>query len=102
MIRIPLTKIGSPEAFAKLIDEHIAARTAHMMGKPDKPAPRANELVESVIVRVPADGPVATRGPDRFAVIPYEVYDDRPEPIESRLERERAALRLVKFRQSMQ
>lgn len=78
MIRIPLTQIGSAELFAKAVDVHIAAVTAHMLGPAGKPAPRAHELVEAVICRVPQDGPVATRGPDRFEVAPYEVFDDRP------------------------
>jgi hypothetical protein len=31
-----------------------------------------------VIKRVPQDGPVATRGPDRFVIQPYTIIDDTP------------------------
>jgi hypothetical protein len=49
-----------------------------MMGKPNQPAPRATEMVESVVARIPQDGPVATRGPDRFVALPYQIIDDTP------------------------
>jgi len=39
-------------------------------------------LVEQVIARVPQDGPVATRGPDRFIALPYEIVDDTPKTAE--------------------
>jgi hypothetical protein len=48
------------------------------MGPAGKPAPRASELIESVIATQPQDGPVATRGPDRFVALPYEIVDDSP------------------------
>jgi hypothetical protein len=47
-----------------------------MMGKPGVPAPLSSELVERVVTRVPQDGPVATRGPDRFVALPYQIVDD--------------------------
>jgi hypothetical protein len=31
-----------------------------------------------VVARVPQDGPVATRGPDRFVALPYQIVDDTP------------------------
>lgn len=78
MIRIPLTQSGPADQFAKDVQAHIEALTAHMMGKPGKPAPRATIAVELVIARLPQDGPVATRGPDKFIAKPYEIYDDKP------------------------
>ena len=78
MIRLPLSQTGPAEQFAQEVQAHIEALQAHMMGKPGVPAPRSTDLVESVITRQPQDGPVATRGPDRFVALPYEIYDDRP------------------------
>lgn len=78
MIRLPLSQTGPADNFARLVQDHIEACTAHMMGAPGKPAPRASDLIESVIVRQPQEGLVATRGPDRFVALPYEIYDDTP------------------------
>jgi hypothetical protein len=78
MIRLPLSQTGQPAQFAQDVQAHIEALTAHMMGKPGVAAPRASELVESVIARQPQDGPVATRGPDRFVALPYEIVGDTP------------------------
>jgi hypothetical protein len=78
MIRLPLSQTGQPAQFAQSVQAHIEALTAHMMGPPGKAAPRASDLIENVIARVPQDGPVATRGPDRFIALPYEVFDDTP------------------------
>jgi hypothetical protein len=78
MIRLPLSQTGPADQFAKAVQAHIEALTAHRMGPAGKPAPRASELIESVIATQPQDGPVATRGPDRFVALPYEVYDDTP------------------------
>lgn len=76
MIQIPLSQVSSPEAFAASVQKHITDCTAHMMGKPGKPAPRASEWIEYVVTRVPQDGPVASRGPDKFIALPYTVIDD--------------------------
>lgn len=88
MVRIPMTIAGDPENFALAVQEHVEALTNHMMGKPGMPAPRANELVELVISRQPQDGRPAERGPDRFVVLPYEIYDDRPVSEQVKLLRE--------------
>jgi DNA-directed RNA polymerase subunit E'/Rpb7 len=60
------------------VEAHRKALIAHMMGPPGKPAPRAPEVVEAVLLRVPQAGPVATRGPDKFEIVQYEVFDDTP------------------------
>ena len=78
MIRLPLSQTGPAEQFAQEVQAHIEALTAHRMGKPGVPAPRASELIESVIATQSQEGPVATRGPDRFVALPYEIFDDRP------------------------
>lgn len=77
-LKLPLSQTGPSDQFAQEVQAHIEALTAHRMGKPGVPAPRSTDLVESVITRQPQDGPVATRGPDRFVALPYEIYDDRP------------------------
>jgi hypothetical protein len=76
--KIPLSLSGPPDKFAQAVQAHIEACTAHLVGKPGKPAPRASAVVESVVARQPQDGPVATRGPDRFVALPYEIIDDMP------------------------
>lgn len=78
MIHLPLSQTGPADKFGQAVQAHIGALQAHMMGPAGKPAPRASDLVESVIARQPQDGPVATRGPDRFVALPYEIFDDRP------------------------
>lgn len=78
MIQIPLSQSGPPNQFAAAVQQHIEACTAHMMGAPGKAAPRSSELVERVVARIPADGPVATRGPDKFVALPYQIVDDTP------------------------
>lgn len=78
MIQIPLTQIGSPGNFAKAVEAHRKALESHRLGPAGKPAPVASHWVEQVIARVPDTGPVATRGPDRFEVLAYEIVDDRP------------------------
>jgi hypothetical protein len=77
-IRLPLSQTGPADKFAAEVQKHIEALQAHMMGGPGVPAPRHSDLVEQVVARVPQDGPVATRGPDRFVARPYEIYDDTP------------------------
>ena len=78
MIQLPLSQTGPADKFAVKVQAHIEALTAHVMGPAGHPAPRHDDLVESVIARIPQDGPVATRGPDRFVALPYEIVDDTP------------------------
>lgn len=78
MIKVPLSRVGSADAFAQKVQQHVRRLTAHMMGKPGNPMPRADELIELVIQRQPDTGPVAKRGPDKFVVLPYEIIDDTP------------------------
>lgn len=78
MIQLPLSQTGPADKFAQAVQKHIEALTAHMMGPAGKPAPRASDMVEGVIARQPQDGPVSTRGPDRFVAMPYEIVDDIP------------------------
>lgn len=76
MIRLPLSQTGPADKFAQEVQKHIEALTAHMMGATGKPSPRAADIIERVIMRQAQGGPVATRGPDRFMALPYEVFDD--------------------------
>jgi hypothetical protein len=78
MISLPLSQTGPTDKFAQAVQAHIEALAAHRTGPEGKPAPRASELIESVIATQPQDGPVATRGPDRFVALPYEIVDDTP------------------------
>ncbi len=78
MIRIPLSQTGPADKFAQAVQAHIEALAAHRTGPEGKPAPRASELIESVIATQPQEGPVAARGPDRFVALPYEIVDDSP------------------------
>lgn len=80
MIKVPLSSIESPAAFAAALEAHRAAVEAHMMGKPDVPAPIVDELLAALVQRVPDVGPVEQRGPDRIVVGEYEVFDDTPPP----------------------
>lgn len=78
-IRLPLSQTGPAKQFAKAVQAHIEACTAHMMGPPGRPAPRSpSVLVEAVVARRPQAGDPATRGPDTFVALPYEIYDDTP------------------------
>ena len=78
MIRLPLSQTGPAKEFAQAVQRHIEALTAHQMGPAGKPAPRSTGLVEGIIARQSQDGPVATRGPDRFVALPYTIIDDTP------------------------
>jgi hypothetical protein len=81
MIDIPLSLVGSVEAFAVALESHRADLEAHRAGKPGIPAPiapRLHGLVDQLILRVPDAGPVADRGPDKFLIAPYRVVDDTP------------------------
>jgi hypothetical protein len=78
MIRIPLSLAGSAEAFAAAVAAHRAALEAHRLGPAGVAVPIAHELVEALIACVPDSGPVAERGPDRFEIVPYEIFDDTP------------------------
>jgi hypothetical protein len=84
-VKVPLSLSGSPEAFAKAVQAHRDALEAHLMGRPGKPAPIASDAVAMVIKRVPQEGPVATRGPDKFIVMPYTIIDDTPRTPEQQL-----------------
>lgn len=77
-IQVPLSLSGPPEAFSKAVQAHRDALEAHLMGKPGKAAPIAPDAVAMVIKRQPQDGPVATRGPDQFVIMPYTIIDDTP------------------------
>jgi hypothetical protein len=80
MIRIPLSAIGSAEEFAAALEAHRADVEAHMMGQAGVPAPVGHQLIEDLVQRIPAEGPVAERGPDTIAILEYEVFDDSPPP----------------------
>lgn len=80
-IKIPLSQIGSAQAFADRLEAHRAALADHRIGEPGQPAPIAaadHDLIDALILRVPESGPVDTRGPDRFEIAPYEIVDDTP------------------------
>lgn len=77
-MQIPLSQIGSADQFAATVEAHRKALESHRAGPAGRPAPSASSLVEAVIARVPDQGPVDRRGPDRFEVRPYEIVDDRP------------------------
>ena len=79
-VHIPLSQIGDAAAFRAKVEAHRAALAAHRSGKPGIGAPQADQLVDSLVLRVPGTGPVATRGPDEFEVRPYEIVDDTPPP----------------------
>lgn len=77
-ISILLSQSGPPDTFAAALSDHCAALVAHRVGKAGVPVPAASALLDSLVERVPASGPVATRGPDTFRVRPYEIVDDTP------------------------
>jgi hypothetical protein len=76
--QVLLSQIGDPKAFAATLEAHRAALAAHRIGPTGIAAPQAHPLVDSLVQRVPATGPVATRGPDTFQIAPYEIVDDTP------------------------
>lgn len=84
-VQVPLSLSGPPEGFAKAVAAHRDALEAHMMGKPGKAAPVASTAVAMVVARQPQDGPVATRGPDQFVILPYTIIDDTPRTPEQQL-----------------
>lgn len=75
-IQIPLSLSGPPAAFATALAAHAAALASHRTGKAGVPVP--THPFDSLVVRVPQTGPVATRGPDTFQVLPYTIVDDTP------------------------
>jgi len=77
-IQVPLSLSGKPDDFAKAVVAHVDALKAHVMGKPGKAAPVASPAVAAVIARQPQEGPVASRGPDKFVILPYTIIDDTP------------------------
>lgn len=88
MISIPLSKVGSAAEFAAAVEAHRSDVEKHLAGEPGVPAPTHDPLIESLIVRTAAKGPVAKRGPDKITIAPYEIVDDTPPPptIEQRKE----------------
>ncbi len=76
MITIPLSRVGSHQQFAAAVQAHRQALTDYLAGQPGLPIPIAGYDVESVIQRVPREGDPATRGPDRFVILDYEIIDD--------------------------
>jgi hypothetical protein len=82
MIQIPLSQISTRTEFEADVAKHRAALERHNLGEPGSAPPPAEPLVQSVIVRVPQKGPVATRGPDDFVVQEYRFLDDIPKPPE--------------------
>lgn len=81
-IQIPLSQSGPPAAFAAALETHRDALAAHRIGPAKVPAPVSSPLIDSLVQRVPQTGPVATRGPDTFEVLPYVIVDDTPKPPE--------------------
>jgi hypothetical protein len=73
-MKIPLSQIGDPKAFAAALEAHRAALEAHRVGKAGVPAPIAHPLLDSLVARVPRGDP----HPDDFVILPYEIFDDTP------------------------
>jgi len=88
MIRIPLSQSGPADEFAKAVENYRKLCHIHMMGRPGKPAPTAREIVRSLVERRPQAGNPATRGPDEFVILPYEIFDDTPASPELQLLRD--------------
>lgn len=79
MIRVPRSVAGAADAFAARLAAHRDALEEHRLGRADRPAPVADHLVDSLVLRVPDVNPnIAQRGPDQFVVAPYEIFDDTP------------------------
>lgn len=81
-LQIPLSQSGPPDAFAAALEAHRAALAAHRVGPAGRPAPAAHPLLDSLVVRAPGTGPVATRGPDVFLLREYTIVDDTPRSAE--------------------
>lgn len=81
-LEIPLSQSGPVPAFQAALEAHRAALEAHRSGPHGQPVPVAHPLLDSLVARVPATGPVATRGPDSFVILPYSIVDDTPRPAE--------------------
>lgn len=79
-VQVPLSQSGPAPAFAVALEAHRAALQDHRTGKAGVPAP--THLFDHLIARIPATGPVATRGPDIFQIVPYEIVDDTPRTAE--------------------
>lgn len=73
MISIPLSQVGSADAFAAEVEAYRMAVEQHQLGEHGVAAPAHSELIESLIVRVPDTGPVAKRKPDKITIAPYEI-----------------------------
>lgn len=83
MIQIPRSKIFSPriaseDDFRRAVIECRDALEAHCRGPANTPVPMYDRAVEALVQRVPQEGPVATRGPDQFVILDYEIVDDTP------------------------
>lgn len=83
MIQIPRSKIFSPriaseDDFRRAVIECRDALEAHCLGPANTPVPMYDEAVEALVRRIPQDGPVATRGPDQFVIVDFEIVDDTP------------------------
>ena len=81
-VQIPLSLSGPADQFALALEAHRAALEKHRIGKAGVAQPVAHPLLDQLVDRVPDVGPVATRGPDKFVILPYEIYDDTPKPPE--------------------
>lgn len=79
-IQIPLSQSGSSDQFAAALEAHRADLVAHCAGEPGVASPVGPALVEQLIQRVPQSGPVESRGPDDFVILPYEIVDDTSPP----------------------
>lgn len=90
-IQIPLSQISTPSEFDAAVAKYRAELERHVMGNTGVASPVADMLVQLVIARVPQKGPIESRGPDEFTVLPYEFLDDlpqsAPEPILTLAER---------------
>lgn len=82
-LEIPLSQSGPAPAFQAALEAHRAALEAHRSGPHGQPVPVSHPLLDSLVARVPAVGPVATRGPDSFQVLPYTIVDDTPRSAEA-------------------
>jgi len=77
-VQIPLSLSGPADQFALALEAHRAALEKHRIGKAGVAQPVAHPLLDQLVARVPETGPVATRGPDRFVIVLYEIFDDTP------------------------
>lgn len=79
-IQIPLSQVGSVDAFATRVAAFRRAKLDHH-NTTGEPAPREHDLVEAVVRRVPC-----FEVHDDYIIEPYEIFDDRV-PLRSRKDR---------------